>query len=265
VPQVDIVTYARMASIPHGTTIEAQGISSGTLPGKPTIDPVNITPFAIGGTQPPSSTRPFASQTATAQGTPRIPQDLTSHIAAGTITQEILDDPNTVLRNHLAGQTIKDFIALEISTSPAAPLQPTFGGGTDNIAFLLGDAASPPALPNANATKMTALFWIETVEETIVVPAHKPWGPPLIIKGPARSDSPTPVFSVKPPFEIKAPLKITVTYRQIQYTQTVFLVFKGLVWPHVSVATLIPLHPIEVPASVFPAGPSLPVAAPTGT
>jgi hypothetical protein len=39
-------TIVRMASIPHGTTIEAQGTSS-TVPGGPQIDPVDITPFPI--------------------------------------------------------------------------------------------------------------------------------------------------------------------------------------------------------------------------
>jgi hypothetical protein len=37
-------TFARMASIPHGTTINAQGTAS-TTPGAPTIPPVDITPF----------------------------------------------------------------------------------------------------------------------------------------------------------------------------------------------------------------------------
>ena len=40
-------TIVRMASIPHGTTIEAQGTSF-TVAGGPRINPVNITPFPIG-------------------------------------------------------------------------------------------------------------------------------------------------------------------------------------------------------------------------
>src|ERR1700722_12717679 len=79
---------ARMASIPHGTTVLAQGTSS-TINGPPTIPAVSITPFQ-GATH-----FPFASQTATAHGSARIPQDLTSFIAAGTITQAMLTDPNT--------------------------------------------------------------------------------------------------------------------------------------------------------------------------
>jgi len=44
-------TIVRMASIPHGTTIEAQGTSF-TVAGGPQIDPVNITPFPIGNPGP---------------------------------------------------------------------------------------------------------------------------------------------------------------------------------------------------------------------
>jgi len=92
------MTYARMASIPHGTTIEAQGISSGLITGtKPIIPAVNINPFPIGGVQPPPSQPVFPSQTATNQNTPRLPQDLTSYIAAGTITQAMLTDPNSFI------------------------------------------------------------------------------------------------------------------------------------------------------------------------
>jgi len=38
---------------------------------------------------------------------------------------------------------------------------------------------------------------------------------------------------------------------QIQYSQTVFLNFNGLSWPHVSVATLMPSAPIPVPPSAW--------------
>jgi hypothetical protein len=45
--------------------------------------------------------------------------------------------------------------------------------------------------------------------------------------------------------------QITVTFTQIQYTQTVLLNFAGLTWPHVSVNTLVPADDIIVPASVW--------------
>ena len=60
-----------------------------------------------------------------------------------------------------------------------------------------------------------------------------------------------PTFLVDPPFEITEPRRITVSTTQIQYSQTVLLVFAGLVWPHASVATLVPNDPIPIPRSAW--------------
>lgn len=136
---------------------------------------------------------------------------------------------------------------ITISTAPASPL---FGGGTDNIAFLLGNPAA--SAPNAQAVKMDAVFWIETVEFSIQVPIFEPGQPSLII--PAETGAggqPVPEFLVNPPVPVKAPRTIKVTAHQIQYSQQVFLNFNGLTWPHVSVATLVPVGPVPVPASAW--------------
>jgi hypothetical protein len=47
----ETLTVARMGSIPHGTTIQAQGTCFASPTGQPRIDPVDITPFAADGTQ----------------------------------------------------------------------------------------------------------------------------------------------------------------------------------------------------------------------
>jgi len=236
-------TVARMASIPHGTTIEAQGTFV-TVNGPPKIDPVDITPFRIGN---PADRIKFPSQTATNAKTARIPQDLASFIAAGTITQAILDDPNSLLRDHISKQKIVKTIAIIINTQ--APPVP-FGGGTDNIAFLLGQAAA--TAPNANAVQMTAVFWIETIEEVIQVPPIKPGQTPHLLRATTSTPGQRAArFSVQPPLELNKPREITVHFTQIQYTQTVFLNFKGLTWPHVSVNTLVPAHDIIVPPTVW--------------
>jgi len=243
-PNVPQPTVFRMGSIPHGTTIEAQGTFS-TINGKPTIPTVDITPFTIGS---PSSKIPFPSQQVVNKNTPRIPQDLTSFAAAGTITQAMLNDPNAFLRNHIASQTITSTTTIVISTNPAAPF--TFGGGLDNIAFLLGNAQHTN--PNASAVEMDATFWIETVEYTFEVPIFQPGQPPLTI--PANTGSagqPVPEFLVNPPVAITAPRQLKVAATQIQYSQHVLLNFNGLSWPHVSVATLVPASPVPVPASAF--------------
>ena len=140
-------SITRMASIPHGTTIEAQGTFL-SVAGPPTIAPVDITPFVTGSNPPKKVT--FASQTASNPNTPRIPQDLGPFIARGTITQAMLDDPNSLLRSHISKQKITNTTAIIISTGPPPPPQVLpFGGGTDNIAFLLGQAAA--TAPNAQA------------------------------------------------------------------------------------------------------------------
>jgi hypothetical protein len=240
----EVVTVARMASIPHGTTIEAQGIVV-TSAGPPTIKPVDITPTVIKtGVKVPK----FASQTAANQQTARIPQDLTPFMLQGTINQALLDDPNSLLRNQIAGQTILSTTTLIIATNSALPL---FGGGTDNIAFLLGDPAV--ANPNAQAIMMSAIFWIETVQYTLQIPAFAPGQGPITIQpdGPQPFGRPIPTFVANPPVPVPAPRTLTVTGTQIQYTQTVMLNFAALSWPHVSVATLVPADPIAIPDSAW--------------
>lgn len=229
-------TLVRMASIPHGTTIEAQGRSF-TVAGGPRIDPVDITPFPTGN---PGQPIKFPSQTATDTGTFRLPQDLTDFIAAGTITQEILDNPNIILKKRADAQHITSTTVIVISTNPADPL---FGGGTDNIAFLLGDKNA--TTPNADAVQMSATFWIETVTEQITVPAYTAHHP-VIVRGATSAGNPVVSFSVTSQTPTAEDTTINVPYTQIQYTQTVLLNFNGLTWPHVSVATLVPNKPVPV-------------------
>jgi hypothetical protein len=238
------MTFMRMASIPHGTTVLAQG-KAVTAAGKPTFPVVGITPFGIGSA--PDSGNPFPSQTAASAGTVRIPQDLTPFIKAGTITQAMLDNPVSLLGNHLAGLNVIANTAVTVSTRPTPPL---FGGGNNNMAFLMGDAHTNA--PNAQAATMESTFWIETVEYTVRVPVHAPGQPPLTIAAEGGSGgAPVPDFRIDPPVAITAPRTIKATATQIQYAQKVFLNFNGLTWPHVSVATLVPAAPVAVPASAF--------------
>ena len=245
VPQLG-ESVVRMASIPHGTTIEAQGTAV-TVAGPPTINPVDITPFVTGN---PANKITFPSQTASNANAPRIPQDLAAFIAAGTITQALLDDPNSLLRNHISKQNITNTIALIISTGgPPPPQLLPFGGGVDNIAFLLGQAAA--TAPNAQALQMLAIFWIETVQEVILVPPLQV-GQQFAVKGtPSVPGQRVPTFSGTAPFDSNTPRKITVPFTQIQYTQTVFLNFNKLTWPHVSLNTLVPADDIIVPHSLW--------------
>jgi hypothetical protein len=99
---------------------------------------------------------------------------------------------------------------------------------------------------------MSAVFWIETVEQTITVPVFNPGDGTVLINGqPIAPGQPFPVFSVTPPVAIPAERQIKVTSTQIQYSQIVILNFANLSWPHVSVATLVPADPVVVPPSAF--------------
>jgi hypothetical protein len=124
-----------------------------------------------------------------------------------------------------------------------------FGGGVDNIAFLLGQAAA--TAPNAQTVQMTAIFWIETVEVDIEV-GPLTVGQQFAVK-PAKvvPGQTVPTFAGIAPYDVDMPRKLTVTYTQIQYTQLVLLNFNKLTWPHVSVNTLVPADDIAVPPSVW--------------
>ena len=241
-----------MGSIPHGTTINAQCLDPtttvGIVDGPPTIDPVDITPIVIALGKKVA----FPSQTATSTDTARLPQDLTSFISVGTITQAILTDPATVLRDAIVGQNITKTIFFTVATKPTTP---ELGGGTANTGFLIGASTGTNTGPNAQATTMTATFWIETVQHELEVPAWKPGYPAMVIQAPVpegnTSGVPTPSFLVEPSHEITQPTTIVVSATQIQYSQLVNLVFAGLIWPHSSHATLVPMVPAVVPASAF--------------
>jgi hypothetical protein len=143
------VTLVRMASIPHGTTIVAQGVSTRN-PAPPTIPKVSIKPFSIGS---PTDVFDFDEQDLSKPNKFR-----TAKAGLVGITQKMVDDPNSVLRAAIAHQTITSTAALTVSTEP----KPVLGGGTANTAFLEGG----PDGPNADAVSVTSTFWIERVAGT---------------------------------------------------------------------------------------------------
>jgi hypothetical protein len=242
----EVESFSRMASIPHGTTINAQGIAFGTIAGPPPIAALDITPFVLSN---PATRIKFPSQDVTKTDTFRLPQDLTG-IA---ITQDMLDDPNSVLRNRLAEQTITSTDTLFVATNPPPsvppfpplpPTAPNIGGGTDNIAFLQGDndAAGNHPGANANAAAMSSIFWIETVQEEIKIPACKQGEDFEVVGGGPGELSVT--FYGNAPCDIDTDCPITVSYTQIQNSQLVMLNINGLGWPNASVATLVPAEKI---------------------
>ena len=143
---VESASIARLASIPHGTVILAQGIAS-TAAGPPLIPPVTIDPFPIGN---PAAASPFPEQnlqTSSAFRTPNL---------SAEITQSMIDNPNVSLVEANVGKNITSTITLQVSTIDL----PVVGGGTLGTAFLVGGTSGP----NAGVAQVTSTFWIATLE-----------------------------------------------------------------------------------------------------
>jgi hypothetical protein len=188
-------SVVRMASIPHGTVMLAQGVAEVHQGGPQQIPDTNILPFFFGSPRPANSEFASVAQTFPeldlAQATPF------RSVAPG-VTQPIVRNPNRVLQQalqaSLQGTSMKRRTFLHVSTTHRVIKG---GGGTANTAFL-ATSGSPPG-GNANATRVSATFWIETIAGTGGQPDK----------------------------------------HQLQYTQLVMLDFNGLSWPHVTVGTLV--------------------------
>ncbi len=142
-------TIARLASIPHGTAILAQGIANPPIAGPPVIPPASITPFPIGN---PASLNQFPEQNLATSTSFR-----TSGAALTGVTQAVLDDPNSVLTAARSGLTVASTIALQVSTDDTTPI---LGGGAANTAFLQGG----PGGPNAVAARVSSTFFLQTTQ-----------------------------------------------------------------------------------------------------
>ena len=139
-------TVARLASIPHGTAIVAQGTAT-TAAGGPAIPGAGIKPFTIGQ---PAQTTDFPEQTL---ATPT--QFRTSGAGLAGITQAMVNDPNNVLAAAIKDQHFATTTTLHVATNDT----PVPGGGAANTAFLQGTGQ-----PNADAALVTATFWLETLQ-----------------------------------------------------------------------------------------------------
>jgi hypothetical protein len=193
-------TVVRMGSIPHGTTINAEGTGFDSQTGRPAFSASSIKPFTIGSPDDGvtgivefnESTQPLSAD---------FPSRTNINDLVG-VTDAHFQNPTLILSDVVASQEIlktKVFIITTDVTTPSTDQAPNLGnpqegGGTDNIAFLVGSAGGP----NAKASRMTATFWVET------------------IKGDDGK-----------------------VFEQLQYIQRVLLDFNGLSWPHVSVATMV--------------------------
>jgi hypothetical protein len=254
-------TIVRMGSIPHGTTVLMQGPNPGAEPtpgppafpvlrpfaGFPGVQPMTTTnglgiqPISIAPAAPATPTTPAVvygeehivpeNQNTSADGAFPVSQSNGPFPAA---FQGFVNDPNSVLREAIAGQDILGFIEINLTA-------PGVGKGIENIPFLgvpnmdysattadnhptiLADTDPnvPTTTPNAFVYSAQATFWIEWVR----IPF------PVAPVGPVQPE-PSPVVKLVEPFYGQP------TFLQLQYSQLVILVFNNVLWPHVTVATM---------------------------
>jgi hypothetical protein len=155
-------SVVRMASIPHGTVMLAQGVSQ-VLSGEPLeIPDNNILPFSFGAPAPTNNDFHSVAQSFSELD---LSKQTNFRSASPGVTQEMVENPNSVLQSELAnslqGTTMKRRTFLQVSTSHD---RIKAGGGTANTAFLA--ASGHPPGGNARAARVDATFWIEEIAGT---------------------------------------------------------------------------------------------------
>jgi hypothetical protein len=130
-PNPNVSVVARLATIPHGNTLLAQGSTFQTV--KPA--------FALEDTTPGPTAPPQASGMLLGAVLPR------------GVPWGSAQNPNLVLEAAISKQTITKTVVIQIATD-FDTVPPS--GGISNIAFVES---------NANATRMSATFWIESVRQ----------------------------------------------------------------------------------------------------
>jgi hypothetical protein len=243
-------TVVRMGSIPHGVNVLMQGTapSAAPVPERPVIPdtyPIPSMPVTIPGGQVPSAVpggdpavvglgiQPFASANPPANNEHIVPEARISNdvlptpaAAGGPVQsngpypddfQDIINNPNSVLQDHVAHQEILGTITIKMSTaevSPGISQIPFLGVAENNGTSYLASTQNNCYVLSAEAT-----FWLEWVEAR---------GLPHRYQG--QDD--------RGPLQGFDPFLGESTYLQLQYSQTVILVFNGVFWPHITVATM---------------------------
>ncbi|KAF7513645.1 hypothetical protein GJ744_007696 [Endocarpon pusillum] len=114
-------SIVRMASIPHGTTINAQGFSP-QFNGSPQSDienKIDARPFSIGQPETRDSLeKHFPNMNADSKNAFRIPQDLQKLATSGKITSALIRNPNLYLKRAIDKLKIAETVTFEVHTGP---------------------------------------------------------------------------------------------------------------------------------------------------
>ncbi|HTR88830.1 MAG TPA: heme-binding protein [Solirubrobacteraceae bacterium] len=141
-------TYVRQAVIPHGDSLLAQSIFTGTFPTGPDIKPVTSFPFPLSEPIPPLNDLTHAVDETLGYIDPYLHNTLpTTCLPPNLNAGAVIKDPTEVLRAQIENQSFEETKVIDISTRAS--------GGIVNIPFVV---------KNANAVQMDAIFWIERVK-----------------------------------------------------------------------------------------------------
>ncbi len=238
-------SIARMATIPHGNSVLAQGAASRVSDGTTdilslsTFKTFNSAPFGVGGgVQPAGTLSGFPQYDLTKPASAVNPRTPFGNVPAvplpadidGVPMQDIIKDPVLLLQKHIndqlaTGHTIEKMVVLNIATDVsvnfasvagpggafAAVNVPLGGGGVENLPFLL---------PNANAATMYATFWIEYITHpSFPTFVQLQYAQMVFLNFPILLVAPPPAPAPGAPAPVPAPPP-------------------NLTWPHISIATL---------------------------
>src|SRR5262249_30709711 len=150
-----IPSVVRMATIPHGDAVLAQGTFF-TVDGPPSFAVADPTPFSLD-----------------ANGK-RVNDTSASYLAPFNTTppegvpKEVIMDPNILLQNYIdnitkQGHKVLSTTVFQVNATPVGQIadvspfsyDPLLPGGINNIPFVVA---------NANAVSLSAIFWINTVQ-----------------------------------------------------------------------------------------------------
>jgi len=227
-------TIVRMGSIPHGVTVLMQGPTPSTTPvlGPPRIPPIfpiaELPKFsppslsALGlGIQPVDIPPPDGDSKEHVVPEVDISKDGAGSQSTGPYPasfQGLINDPNSMLRAAIAGQDILGTVTIKLSTDGV-------DDSIGNIPFLGTPnpdptrRQNPTGSVNAFVASASATFWIEWVRM------------PGAVARVGGTALPTAIAGIEPFWGQQ-------TFLQLQYSQVVILIFNGVLWPHVTVATL---------------------------
>jgi len=249
-------TIVRMGSIPHGVNVLMQGTapSATPVPGPPKIPdtypiptmpvqaksgvpltaPIGGTDFVGLGIQPFEAVAGASVNNEHVVPEQRISNDVlpTPAVAGGPVQsngpypaefQAIINNPNSVLQDYIKDQTILGSITIPLSTTAVNPgvSQIPFLGVAENNGVSYLDSTTN----NCYVLSASATFWLEWVKAS-----NAPGNYHNYQRLGSNGD--------KGPISQLDPYADQPTYLQLQYSQTVILVFNKVLWPHITVATM---------------------------